>query len=150
MQVSQTSYMYKRVSLIWASKNPTLHVKAHKIINLMAPKSDPKVVLTMTYLGQSQHPAYHCILFRPTLLQLAILGPRQNHPIPSIVHPQWHFTSSCFLPYIVLQRAWTGCLEVLKCHVHELQIWSYLSTQVIFHSAKLITLWHQRSTLGYL
>ena len=36
--------------------------------------------------GQSQHPTYHCILFGPPLLQLAILGPHKNHSTPSLVH----------------------------------------------------------------
>ena len=42
--------------------------------------------------NQSMHPTYHCILFGPPLLQLAISGPHKNHSTPSLLHQQWSFT----------------------------------------------------------
>ena len=54
-QVSQTSYLYTRGSLILASKSPTLHMNARKPINSMAPKSDRKWC-EQHLPNQSMHP----------------------------------------------------------------------------------------------
>ena len=84
-QVSQTPYVYNIVSLIWASKYPTLHMNAHKITNSLAPNSNPKwceagPIQPITKFALSMHP------FQANTLQLTTFGSHNNHFILSLVH----------------------------------------------------------------
>ena len=59
-QVSQNPYLYCSVSLIWASIYATMYTNAHKMINSMTPKSDPKWCETWPRcLAQSLQLTYH-------------------------------------------------------------------------------------------
>ena len=48
-QVSQTPYLYSKVSLIWASKYPTLHMNAHKKVKVNGTQKWLQMVWNNTY-----------------------------------------------------------------------------------------------------
>ena len=81
--MSPNLYLYNRVSLIRASN--ILCIQMHtKYLTQCCPKVIPSGV-KLSLLGHSLHPTRHCILFGPTLLQLAIMGPHNNQFTPNTV-----------------------------------------------------------------
>ena len=61
--------------------------------------------------NQSFHFAYNCILLRPPLLQLTILGPPKHLPTPSLVHQYWSIIVYLFICWFVFLPL---CLTLLN------------------------------------
>jgi hypothetical protein len=116
--------MYCTISLIRASKHLIVHTNAHKMINLMAPKSDRKWCEHLPF-GQSLPPTYQYILFMPSLLQLVILDPHKNHSTPSPVHQQWSFTGFGFPTLPPPINHWTFALSMEEERWMRLEAWIY-------------------------
>ena len=98
-RVSQTPYLYSRVSLIRASKSFTLIRMCTKRLtqwHLKVIASGVKHHLS----SQPLHPTYHCIFLGPSFLPLANLGPHKNHlPLVECTR-SGHSLFSVFLPYV--------------------------------------------------
>ena len=125
-QRNQTLYLYSRVSLIWAVDIPTLHTNAHSWLD--GTKKWSQVVCHSTHPSQSVPPTYQCILFRPPLLQWAILGPHNHHSTPSLVHQVvvnhcvWFF----YLDFLLVNsRARMNILCIVKINTPILMKWWY-------------------------
>ena len=96
-------------------------MSVHKNLSSMTPKTIPKGV-KQDLSSQSLHLAYHCIMFKPTLSQLAILGLNNNHSTPSLVHHQWSLTDFHF--YTSAKCFYVKCVYFdalqLKMHVENI------------------------------